>query len=84
MLGIVYWQTEPDPELLDEALGATQRALQLDNHNAVFHMLRGRVQLARREYGSALVENQLAVELKRPEQLELYLEGLRLAGLPEG
>jgi len=29
----------------------------------VFHMLRGRVQLARREYASALVENRRAIEL---------------------
>ena len=63
VLGMVYWETEPDPELLDRALEATQRALELDDHNAVFHMLRGRVQLARREYSSALVDNQRAIEL---------------------
>lgn len=63
VLGMVYWDTEPDPETLDAALGATQRALESDDHNAVFHMLRGRVQLARREYASALVENRRAVEL---------------------
>jgi TolB-like protein len=63
VLGMVYWDTEPDPDALDTALAATQRALETDDRNAVFHMLRGRVQLARREYGSALVENRRAVEL---------------------
>lgn len=63
VLGMTYWNTEPTPELLDEALASAQRALEEDHHNAVFHMLRGRVHLARREYTSALVENQLAIEL---------------------
>jgi TolB-like protein/Tfp pilus assembly protein PilF len=63
VLGMVYWDTEPTPEALDDALAATQRALSLDSQNAVFHMLRGRVQLARRDYDSALLENRRAVEL---------------------
>ena len=63
VLGMVYWGTQPDAEALDTALDATQRALEMDDHNAVFHMLRGRVQLARREYASALAENRRAVEL---------------------
>jgi len=63
VLGMVYWDTDPDPDTLDMALAATQRALESDSHNAVFHMLRGRVQLARREYASALVENRRAIEL---------------------
>jgi TolB-like protein len=63
VLGMVYWDTAPNAEALDAALAATQRALQTDDHNAVFHMLRGRVQLARREYASALVENRRAIEL---------------------
>jgi adenylate cyclase len=63
VLGMVYWGTEPNPEALDAALAATQRALETDDHNSLFHMLRGRVQLARREYASALVENRRAIEL---------------------
>jgi TolB-like protein len=63
VLGMVYWDTEPDAETLDAALAATQRALETDDHNAVFHMLRGRVRLARREYAAALVENRRAIEL---------------------
>jgi len=63
VLGMVYWDTEPDAEALDAALVATHQALDTDDQNAVFHMLRGRVQLARREYASALAENRRAVEL---------------------
>jgi TolB-like protein len=63
VLGMVYWDTEPDAEALDAALAAANRALDTDGQNAVFHMLRGRVQLARREYASALAENRRAVEL---------------------
>lgn len=63
VLGMVYWDSEPDAEALDVALAATNRALDTDAQNAVFHMLRGRVQLARREYASALAENRRAVEL---------------------
>lgn len=63
VLGMVYWDTKPDGSSLDEALAATQEALDIDGHNAVFHALRGRVQLARREYTSALLENERAIEL---------------------
>lgn len=63
ILGMVYWDTEPDPELMNEALAAARTAVALDNQNAILHMLMGRVQLARREYRSALAENEIAVRL---------------------
>ena len=63
ILGMVYWDTDPSPELLDAALDATQRALDIDDQNAVFYALKARVQLARREYESALIENSMAIEL---------------------
>ncbi len=63
ILGMVYWDTEPDPALMDEALAATRTAVALDNQNAVLYMLMGRVQLARCEYRSALAENETAVRL---------------------
>ncbi len=63
VLGMTYWDTEPSAELLDEALGATRAALELDDRDAVSHMIRGRVQLARREYGPALLDNERAIEL---------------------
>ena len=63
ILGMVYWDTEPSQKLLDEALAATDLALELDDQNAVFYALKARVQLARREYGSALTENEMAIRL---------------------
>jgi adenylate cyclase len=63
ILGMVYWDTEPTRELLDAALEATHEALQLDDQNAVFYALKARVQLARCEYQSALISNNIAIEL---------------------
>lgn len=63
VLGMVYWDTEPDPTLMDEALAATRVAVSMDGQNALLYMLMGRVQLARREYRSALVENETAIKL---------------------
>lgn len=63
VLGMVYWDTEPSDALLDQALQATQTALDLDDRNAVFFALKARVQLARRQYRSAIAENEAAIEL---------------------
>lgn len=63
VLGMVYWETAPDQELLDEAMAAAQTALEIDDQNAVFYTLMGRVQLARREYSSALSESEVAIRL---------------------
>jgi TolB-like protein/Tfp pilus assembly protein PilF len=63
ILGMVYWDTDPAKELLDEALEATREALGLDDQNAVFYALKARVQLARCEYDSALTENEIAINL---------------------
>ncbi len=63
ILGMVYWDTEPDSALMDEALAAARTAVSMDNQNALLYMLMGRVQLARREYRSALAENETAIKL---------------------
>lgn len=63
LLDMVYWNSEPSQQLLDEALAATQYALALDDQNAMFYALKGRVQLARREYESARAENEIAIGL---------------------
>jgi len=63
VLGMVYWDTEPTPERLDEALAATATALDLDDRNAVFYALKARVQLARGEYASARAGNETAIEM---------------------
>lgn len=63
VLGMVYWDTSPDPGLLEEALAATQQALDIDDQNAVFYALKARVELARGEYDSARRANELAISL---------------------
>ena len=63
VLGMVYWDTEPSADALDEALAATRRALEIDDRNAVLYALKARVQLARGEYDSARRENELAISL---------------------
>lgn len=63
ILGMVYWDTDPDEALLDEALAAVRQAIYLDRQNALLYMLMGRVQLARREYSKALQENETAIRM---------------------
>ncbi|MBK1880520.1 winged helix-turn-helix domain-containing tetratricopeptide repeat protein [Pelagicoccus mobilis] len=63
ILGMVYWDTSPSRDLLDQALDATKTALKEDDKNAVFYALKARVQLARQEYRSAIIENHQAIEL---------------------
>lgn len=63
ILGMVYWDTPPTKELLDEALKACDQAVSLAPNNATFHALKARVLLARKEYDSAIAENRIAIEL---------------------
>ena len=63
VLGMVYWDTEPSDELLDEALAAVRLALEIDMENAVFHALLARINLARREYSAAIISNENAIGL---------------------
>lgn len=63
LLDMVYWDTLPTPAGLDQALAAAQRALALDDRNAVFYAIKARVQLARREYDEATMENRMAINL---------------------
>lgn len=63
VLGMVYWTTRPSRELLQRALDACNTALSLDSQNATYYALRGRVQLARREYNSAIQDNEIAISL---------------------
>ena len=63
ILGMVYWDTKPTQELMDEALAACDKALSFDPQNASFHALKARIQVARCEYNSALTENEIAITL---------------------
>jgi len=63
ILGMVYWETAPTQELMDQALAACDKALSLDGQNASFHALKARILLARCEYDAALRENEIAIQL---------------------
>jgi adenylate cyclase len=63
LLQMVYWDAAPSQSGLDAALAAAQRALELDDHNAVFYAIKARIQVARREYGNAMLENRTAIIL---------------------
>jgi TolB-like protein len=63
ILGMIYWDIEPEEALLDEALTATKRALEIDDQNAVFYALKARIHLARCEYPAALSSNEAAIRL---------------------
>ena len=61
--GMVYWDTEPTPKLLDEALVAINRAIELDDQDANFYFIKARIQICRHEYSSALAESDMAIAL---------------------
>ena len=63
LMGMIYWDNEPDQGMLDAALAATERALETDDQNALFYFMKARVQLARKEYTSALTGVRLAMKL---------------------
>ena len=60
---MVYFETEPTAELLDEAYLIAQRAALLDDQDAVAHFAVGRIQLLKREYDHAIAEFQTSVKL---------------------
>lgn len=63
VLGMIYWETDYSPDLLDDALRACVKALFIDRQNASFHALKARVHLARCEYNQAIDENQRAINM---------------------
>jgi TolB-like protein/Tfp pilus assembly protein PilF len=63
VLGMVYFDDEPDQDILDQALQSALKAVEIDDRNAVFYMLLARVRLARCEYEPALAELQTAINL---------------------
>ncbi len=62
ILSMVYFDADPSAEALDAALDAARKAVAIDDQNAVFHMVLGRVHLARCEYGEALANLTTALE----------------------
>jgi TolB-like protein/class 3 adenylate cyclase/Flp pilus assembly protein TadD len=63
VLSMVYFDAAPDDALMDEALAAAKRAIELDDQDANSYFTIGRVHLARREYGLAIDALRYALEL---------------------
>ena len=63
VLSMVYFDADPQSEALDEALRYARKAVEIDDQDAMTHLIVGRVHLARREYDLALSEAQISMEL---------------------
>jgi TolB-like protein/class 3 adenylate cyclase/Tfp pilus assembly protein PilF len=63
VLGMVYFDEQPDQERLEEALRAAKRAIELDDQDANGYFTLGRVHLARREYEQAIDALEYALKL---------------------
>ena len=63
VLSTFYFDSDPTAELFSQALQAARRAVEIDDQNAMFHMIVARVYLAQREYTKALSEMETAMEL---------------------
>jgi tetratricopeptide (TPR) repeat protein len=63
VLSTVYFDVDPDDELLNQVLDGARFAVSLDEQDALIRAILGRVHLVRGEYDQALRENVLSVEL---------------------
>ena len=63
IMSAVYFEAEPTPELLDEALRVARRSAELDDQDAGAHWAVGRVHLARGEYDLSIAELQTSIDL---------------------
>jgi TolB-like protein/Tfp pilus assembly protein PilF len=63
VLGMVYFDGDPDERLLDEAIGIARKAVALDERDALTHFTCGRALLARKSYRDSLAELESALEL---------------------
>ncbi len=63
VLSMVYFDADADRERLNEAVTIARKGVELDDQDALTHFTFGRALLARRAYGDALAELELAVDL---------------------
>lgn len=63
LLSMLYFDADPEEERLAEALLMARKGMELDAQDAMIRFVYGRVLLARRDYGDALEELQVAVDL---------------------
>ena len=66
-----YFDAEPTAALLTRALQSAQRAVEIDDQNAMFHLLVARVYLAQREYANGLKELEISKGLN-PNLASVY------------
>ena len=63
VLGMIYFEAEPNEELLTEAIAIGRKGVELDDQDGLLRFIYGRALLAGRAYGDALSELQTAIEL---------------------
>jgi TolB-like protein/Tfp pilus assembly protein PilF len=63
VLSMIYFDSEPNEEQLDEAIAVGRKAVELDDKDGLLRFMYGRALLARRAYADALAELETAVEL---------------------
>jgi TolB-like protein len=63
VLGMVYFEAEPDEARLNEAIALARRGVELDDQDAQIRFTYGRALLARRAYEDALAQLESALEL---------------------
>jgi len=63
VLGMVYFDADPNEERLNEAVAIARKGVELDDQDAMTHFMCGRALLARKAYQDALAELESAVEL---------------------
>lgn len=63
VLSMVYFDAEPDEDVLDESLRIARKAVELDEQDAVAHFTLGRVHLARGEYEQSIRELESSLHL---------------------
>jgi adenylate cyclase len=63
VMGMVYFDAEPDEERLNQAVAMARKGVELDEQDAMTHFMCGRALLARKDYQDAIAELELAFEL---------------------
>ena len=63
ILSMIYFNSEPNEEQLNEAIAIGRKAVELDDKDGLLRFMYGRALLAHKEYGEALAELETAVEL---------------------
>jgi TolB-like protein len=63
VLSMIYFDAEPDDTLLNEAVAIAKKGVELDERDASIRFMYGRALLARKSYGEALCELEIAAKL---------------------